>query len=234
MIFAVRSAALAAIAFAFALAALVAAPVAAHAQENTPVVVVIESGDVRVDAARIRSAMQRELGIPVISILEALNRSTYGTVSVALTDRGRRAAIGFLPSDGTRFAVLVEVRATSPTDLHGEWLVAPCASAVRTSMQRRAAAASTPEVIDPWLASHVVDDSGRPHEVIDPWVGEPRRQVRVSVDEYYLGDDIIDPWAAAVSNYQAEQAARLARPRRTRATPAARPNTRRTPPARTP
>ena len=197
---------------AFAVSAL--ADRAAAQADAQPLVVVIESGDTRIDVARIRRSMQAELGIPVVSVLEAMNRSTIGTLSVALTERGRRAAIGFLPSDGTRFAVLVEVRAASQTDANGEWLTAPCVAAVRTSMQRRVAAASSPEVLDPWLASRVLGETSGPREVIDPWVGEPRRRVRVEVDEYYLGDDIIDPWAEAVSEYQAEQAERLARPRR--------------------
>ena len=179
-----------------------------------PVILVVESGNTRDDAARFRVAMQRELGTPVLSVLEAMNRSTAGMVSVALTENGRRAAIGFLPSDGTRFAVLVEVRATSRTDANSEWLVAPCLAAVRTSMQRRLAAQATPEVLDPWLASRVLGDSSAPREAIDPWVGEPRPRVRVTVDDYYLGDDIIDPWAEVVSQYQAEQARRLTRPRR--------------------
>lgn len=196
--------------------------------DGMAVILVVEAGNTRVDTARIRAGMQEELGIPVLSVLESMNRPTGGMVSVALTENGRRAAIGFLPSDGTRFAVLVEVRATSRTDTHSEWLVAPCVAAVRTSMQRRLAAQATPEVLDPWLASRVLSDSTSPREVIDPWVGEPRRRVRVTVDEYYLGDDIIDPWAEAVSQYQAEQAQRLTRPRRG-GTTTRRPNTTRTP-----
>lgn len=196
---------------------VVASAGAASAQRSPdPLVVVIESGDVRIDVVRIRSEIETALELPVVSILEAMNRRTIGTVSVALTERGRRAAVGFMPSDGNRFAVMVEVRATTPTDEHGEWLVAPCVAAVRTSLQRRAAAASSPEVLDPWIASRVQETGETRHEVLDPWVGEPRRRVRVRVeiDDYYLGEDIIDPWAEAVSAYRAEQAERLSRPRR--------------------
>lgn len=191
----------------------------AGAQSNSddlpPVVVVIEAAGTSVDAARVRVAMQQQLGIPVISILEARNRVTLGTVVVAVTQRGRRAAINFTPSDGVRYAVMLEVDARTRTDPHGEWLVAPCVSAVRTSNERRAAADPPREVLDPWLASRVIPDSagGSPREVIDPWVGTPRRRVRVVVSEYYLGEEILDPWAEAVNEYADQQVDRLTRPR---------------------
>lgn len=184
----------------------------------TPVVVVVEAAGTAIDVARIRSAMQRELGIPVISILEAINRDTLGTVVVAVTDRGQRAAINFMPSDGVRYAVMLEVRAANRADPRGEWLVAPCVSVVRTSNERRSRNDPPREVLDPWLASRVVPESagGAPREVIDPWVGTPRRRVRVTVSEYYLGEEILDPWADAVTDFREEQVDRLTRPRPSR------------------
>lgn len=197
------------------------APARAQHHGMPPVVVVIEAAGTHVDVARVRTAMEGQLGIPVISILESMNRTTLGTLAVAITDRGRHAAINFMPTDGVRYAVMLEVHATSRTDLHGEWLVAPCVSAIRTSNERRAAADPPREVLDPWLASRVIPDSagGSPREVIDPWVGTPRRRVRVTVSEYYLGEEILDPWSDAVTDYRDEQAERLSRPRPTTPAP---------------
>lgn len=200
---------------AFALACTLATEARAQESDVPPVVVVIEAAGTNVDAPRVRAAMQEALGIPVISILEAVNRTTLGTLVVAVTHRGRRAAINFMPADGVRYAVMLEVDTRNRTDAYGEWLVAPCVSAIRTSNERRAAADPPREVLDPWLASRVIPDSagGSPREVIDPWVGTPRRRVRVVVSEYYLGEDIIDPWAEAVNDYRDQQVDRLSRPR---------------------
>lgn len=174
-----------------------------------PIVVVVEASGTRFDAARIRHAIADQLGQRVASILEAGTSPTLGTLAVAVTERGRHAAINYTPVDGTRFAVMIEVNAETDVDTFGEWLVAPCVSAIRTSAERRAQSTATVEVLDPWLASHA---SPARSEVIDPWVGTPRRRVRVAVVDYHLGDEIIDPWAAAVDEYHDEEADRLSRP----------------------
>lgn len=204
--------------------------------DGLPVVVVVEAAGTRIDAARIRAGMAVELGVPIISIIEGMHTETLGTLAIAITDRGRKAAISFMPSDGNRYAVMLEVAVTRNADPLGEWLVAPCASAVRTSNERRAAADPPRELLDPWLASRVLPSSGAtgPREVIDPWVGTPRRRVRVVVSDFYLGEEIVDPWADAVDDYRDEQAERLTRPAPRRAIPPRANPPRRTPPRTTP
>lgn len=182
--------------------------------DDPPVIVVVESGGSHVDAALIRRGMAAALGVPVVSILEGMQRPNLGVLAVALTARGRRAAISFMPSDGTRYAVMIEVTVEGSADARGEWLIAPCLAAVRTSNERRAVNDPPPELLDPWIASRVFPraSGAAPQEVLDPWVGTPRRRARVVVSDFYLGDEILDPWAEAIGVYRGEQAERLGTP----------------------
>ncbi|MFO0692359.1 MAG: hypothetical protein U0230_02275 [Polyangiales bacterium] len=205
----------------------------ARAEEPTPIVVVVESVGGYGDAGRIRAGITRDLGIPAISLIESMGRPSLGTLQVAIASGGHRAYVNYVPSDGVQFAVMLSVEAGRRADRSGEWLVAPCVSAVRTSDQRRAASNATPELLDPWLAYRVRDDEADtrpqiPSEVLDPFVGDPPRRVRVTVSDYYLGPEVIDPWDQAVQQYQREQAQHLTRPapRRRGQAPAPRPNPR--------
>lgn len=195
------------------------------------VVVVLEASGTRIDAARLRRDLEDELGIPAISILEASRRPNVGVLAIAVTERGRRAAIQFLPTDGLRYAIMVDVRARGRLDAHGHWLVAPCASVVRSSNERRAAQEPARDHLDPWIATHGIPASagGEPRHSIDPWYGLPRTAVRVWVTDVHVAEEVEDPWADAVSRYREEQQRRVApasprdttrpsRPRRSTAT----------------
>jgi hypothetical protein len=204
--------AFAVIAFAHALA-----PCVAEAQEG-PVVVVVESADPHVDGATIRSRLAARLGVPVLSLFDPGAGSARGVLSVAVDRSGRHASVQYRPSGRIDRAMLVDVEADAAADAAGEWIVTPALSLIRTSESWLAAQAFATELLDPWLQARVEPERTAsamqlPPDVIDPFVGTPPRRVRVTVSELYLGDDVIDPWAAVEARVTSEAGERLSRPR---------------------
>ena len=120
-----------------AFAAVVLSIVPSARADGPAVVVAIEASGTRADAVRIRAGIAEALGISAVSTLDARRQPTLGVLSIAITERGRRAAIHFLPTDGLTYAAMVDVRAEGRADPIGLWLVEPCASVVRT--RRRSA-----------------------------------------------------------------------------------------------
>lgn len=198
-----------------AFAAVVLSIVPSARADGPAVVVAIEASGTRADAVRIRAGIAEALGISAVSTLDARRQPTLGVLSIAITERGRRAAIHFLPTDGLTYAAMVDVRAEGRADPIGLWLVEPCASVVRTSNERRAASEPAPDVVDPWITRHTIPASagGEPRASVNPWAGSARPATRVWVTEYYVADEVEDPWAQAADRYRAEQAERVRPPR---------------------
>lgn len=181
-----------------------------RADDPPGIALVLEAGGTRIDPERVRAGLSHELGLPVISILESPRRPTIGVLAVAITERGRRAAIRFLPNDGVRYAVMLDVRGSGRIDPLGTWLVTPCASTVRTSRERRAAQEPTQETLDPWIAAHAVPDAGDGHVTLNPWEGTPRAAPRLWVTDVRVAEEVENPWADALTRYREEQAQRVA------------------------
>jgi hypothetical protein len=197
--------------FAVALATVITGTARADATDERALVVVIEGTDQRVDVGRLRIEIGAALDLPVVSMLESSAREPTGMLAVAITEHGRRAAIQFIPADGRRYATMIDVRATGPQRTDGSWLIAPCTSIVRTSNERRAADASEP-ALDPWIANHSIPVGA----TVDPWAGLPRSASRVWVTDYYVADEIENPWAQAVTRLRDEEELRASRPSRRR------------------
>ncbi len=193
-----------------------AAPASA---QGSAVVVVVESADPHVDAARIRARLSAELGVPVLSLFDAGAERARGVLSVAVDRTGRNASVQYRPNGRIDRAVLVNAVADGSADAAGEWIATPALSLIRTSESWLASEAFATELLDPWLQYRVEpqlaswDDMRLPPEVLDPFVGTPPRRVRVTISELYLGDEVLDPWAAAERRVAVEAGARLSRPR---------------------
>lgn len=214
-----------------ALITLLPRPLAAQPAEP-PILVVIEAGDATIDAPRVRAGISSELGVPVASILELRQVATRGTLSIAVSARGTRAQLVYMPADGPTYAVMITAVAGPRPDRTGEWLVVPALSVVRTSEERRHVRQPTSEILDPWLAVRVLPEQQRRalieqrSELLDPFVNVSGRRVEISVSDYYLGPEVIDPWASVVAAQREEEARYLSRPRpaRRRPAPAQRPS----------
>lgn len=193
-----------------------------------PVLVVIEAGDATIDSPRVRAGISARAGVPVASVLELTQVRTRGTLTIAMSQRGRRAQLVYMPVDGPVFAVMITAEAGRP-DRTGEWLVMPAVSVIRTSEERRAARQPTSELLDPWLAVRVLPEEQRQAllsqrgELLDPFVGVTGLPVDISVSDYFLGPEVIDPWAHVVAAQREEEARYLSRPRPGRRRPQASP-----------
>lgn len=194
-------------------------PTWASAQNSPPILVVIEANDAQIDAPRVRAGIAEALGVPVASVLELTQVTTRGTLTISVSDRGRRAQVVYMPADGATYAVMVSAIAGPRPDRTGEWLVVPATSVVRTSEERRIARHPTSEILDPWLAVRVLPERERRvlieqrSELLDPFVNVTGQRVEISVSDYYLGPEVIDPWASVVAAQREEEARYLSRPR---------------------
>lgn len=180
--------------------------------------VVIEAGDATIDTPRVRAGISARAGVPVASVLELTQVRTRGTLTIAMSQRGRRAQLVYMPVDGPAFAVMITAEA-GRADRTGEWLVMPAVSVIRTSEERRMARQPTSELLDPWLAVRVLPEEQRQAllsqrgELLDPFIGETGLPVDISVSDYFLGPEVIDPWAHVVAAQREEEARYLSRPR---------------------
>ncbi len=190
--------------------------------DGPPIVVVLEADRVPIRPARFRRSLSEELGVPTVSLVGLEGGEARGTLTVAVARRGRGAAasVHFVPADAPEHAVLIEVETEDEADPSGEWLVMPAAAAIRTADERREAVRFGREVLDPWLEARVRYSSDEraetpiPLEVLDPFAGEAPRAIRVDVDGYYLGPDVLDPWEELRAPQREERGEGLSTPHR--------------------
>lgn len=190
--------------FTLAILTLECATASAQTVDPPAIVAVIEGGRGIVDPDLVRTRVGTALGVPVVSMIEA-GPTGHALLAIAVTHGGRRAAIRYVPADGVRYAVLVDIGIRGRRDGRGAWLVEACVSAVRTSEARRASTSPGPDIVDPWVASHLAREDAHSRADVDPWEGLPRLAPGVWVLDYFVGDDVEDPWARAVETYRSER-----------------------------
>jgi hypothetical protein len=116
-------------------------------------------------------------------------------------------------------AVLVTVQAGPRADPAGRWLVDPALAVIRQSFELAARAELGAEVIDPWITVHLppaLRPEGPyviPDDIVDPFVDLAPDQRIVSVSDYRLGPEVVDPWAMDGGERLAESGDRLGSPR---------------------
>jgi hypothetical protein len=175
-----------------------AAPVRA---DEASIVVVLESSVSRIDAGALRRELEEQLGMPVVSLVDARARTARGVLSIVVDDSGRRAAVQFRPQRGLEYSVQISVEAAEARGR--DWVVAAAASVVRASDAWASARTIESEILDPWngerapyLASS--DPMLLPAEVIDPFAGSMHGPIRITSAEFVVPNEVIDPWAGAV------------------------------------
>ncbi len=164
------------------LGSLVVAPSSVNADANSPVVVVVESADRRVDASALRVAIARE-GVPAYALSDDAAPTAEGTLTVVIPREGAVRMRFTDPAGHTRTRDL-EVD-------HGGQAPILARLAVRLVRESRVdRPAGSRDVLDPWRHAPEAGERQVLAEVLDPWGDHPPR---ARLRPY---TEVLDPWAS--------------------------------------
>lgn len=155
---------------------------------------VLEITGENVDTNALRQAVAGQLHTDVVLPTHDSASRARGVLSILVGERdgGHTAHVRYRPRIGQRHAVLLVLHADASSDRDAMWIAEAAAAAVRT-VDGWMSRPRHHEVLDPWLEGH------RAQALTNPYDGETRSSRQgVQLDSVFVGQDIVNPWNAAM------------------------------------